>query len=205
MIKVDKNYFFEFTTQINENNSFLGNEFLCGKLTNKLLNNLFPNNNISFFPIIPTRFDQTIMIQNLQNENFFNQFDHILIDWPHEFTAHLSKICKSFPTPLCLTNKHVFEAGIFEKKDKTNPIYFIESYNTRRQIIQNFESKNITCVGGLRDCLQWSLSHQKNESAYLLTNGLLPWLQAQFMSFSTDTNDDSCRKILQFISLNPSC
>ncbi|MES2615462.1 MAG: hypothetical protein V4591_08610 [Bdellovibrionota bacterium] len=212
MIEISKNFFFEIDPaaallssprddDINAN-EFLGCEFLDGKITHSLLNKLFPNNNISFFPLVNTQIDEILAIENLNKCNFFSQFNHILIDWPTEFSPHLSKINSSFPTPLCLTNKHILEAGVLEKKDATSPVFFIESFNARRLITKNFPSQNITCVGGLDECLQWNLAKQKNHVPYLLTGGLIPWLNAQFLNTHALPVETTCKNILNFISKN---
>ncbi len=216
MINLANNFYFEFNSPEADTPDFLGGEFLVGRIKHKIIEKIFPQNKVNLFPVMPTRLDQVFLIQNLSKSNFFHNFEYMLTDWPAGFAPHLLKITGSFPNPLCLTHKKVFDAGVFDKQEQnmyaqiqTNPIYFIESLCTRRHIAHHFDPRKINCLGGLEDCLQWKFSHQKEDAPYLLTHGLLPWMSAQFLQIPIHTTklevrDDKtiCRNILQFISQN---
>ncbi len=115
MIHIAQNYFFEFDRPLKtDEEDYLGKEYLEGKLKLTLLNSIFPHLEVTFLPLIPTRFDQSILIHNLGENNFFSMFERVFIDWPVDFAPHLSNMKESFPQTLCLTTKSVVDIGLFE-------------------------------------------------------------------------------------------
>lgn len=212
MIQIFNNFIFQFHNEkeylhTKSKTNYLGNEYVAGKLTHITLNSFFPHNKIEFLPLIDTEFDQCALLQNLHKENYFKQFDFLALDWPLEFTPHLSKLAQSFPTPICLTNKQVFDKGIFEKENNKSPVYFMESMDSKRFVAKYFDNTNTICLGGKSGSLQLQFSQNNNMSqTFLLTNGLLPWLSSQFITTQDlEKNNDEievCKNLLRFFLKN---
>lgn len=197
-IKLSSQYYFELDPNLIEKNyhenMFLGWEYLQGKMRAKILNKLFPNQNIFFFPISATNLQESCILKNLDilKDKFEHFHDsHILIDWPEEFQSILPKIINSFPHCLTLANK----TSLNENDRSTtvsnlmtniedDPILFLESTDPRRYLLNIFKEKinSIQCIGSIEAYLQFKLLNSTLErnpiqSEFIVTGSLTAWMQ----------------------------
>ncbi|MBX9704576.1 MAG: hypothetical protein K2X39_10520, partial [Silvanigrellaceae bacterium] len=177
--------------------TFLGWEYTLGQLSFSAIDELFPENNIFFLPLVQTSLRECSFVKNILSfykGNIASFFDKILIDFPKEIESHLLKIQSSFPQNIFICEKNFvpqkYETinSSFLKLAKQNPVIFLESLDLRRMLLMNVDANKVVFFGDAisESNVYWKLFLKEQvfskvkTSELLLENTLLPWVQLVF-------------------------
>lgn len=223
-IALNAHYDFQFALEEPCPSHLFGWEFTQGEVQLNALERLFPNNKVSFFPVVVSGVAQAVLIQQLeQNFSYFSQKKdvEVLIDWPEEWQSQLGVIQRTFPKCVSLVPEKTFQTMQYSQKGsllsqlQQEPVFFLESLDSRRLILKHLNVAQVRCIGGVEASLQYQLYCKQTQTFkgddFLFQNGVIPWLTTELMTFPYvnsspfihDKQLSFTRHILQFIRKNP--